>query len=127
MAIAQRSGRPRLARQLAAGRLATGPVREVVERTVTELLIPVDAHGWTTALTELTRQLSDPCSKTSREHWQHRRILAALAEATAAMAAPTPAVCGARLGVEVSRRRSSVRDLVCLCARSLAAASPRFH
>jgi hypothetical protein len=105
MAIAQRSGRPRrycskscrnraselrtaaprLARQLAAGRLATGPVREVVERTVTELLIPVDAHGWTTALTELTRQLSDPCSKTSREHWQHRRILAALAEATAAL------------------------------------------
>jgi hypothetical protein len=65
MAITQRTGRPRrycskncrnrasearttaprLAMQLAAGRLGAGPVREVVERTVTVPLIPADAHG----------------------------------------------------------------------------------
>jgi hypothetical protein len=105
MAISQRTGRPRrycskncrnrasearttaprLALQLSAGRLATGPVREVVERTVIQPLTPTDAHGWTAALTELARQLADPASKVSREHWQHRRILTALADVTAAL------------------------------------------
>jgi hypothetical protein len=105
MAITQRTGRPRrycskncrnrasearttaprLAMQLSAGRLATAPVREVVERTVTEPVVPGDAHGWVTALGELARQLADPATKTSREHWQHRRILTALAQATAAL------------------------------------------
>ena len=82
-----RTTAPRLALQLAAGRLATGPVREVVERTVTitEPLTPADAHGWVAALGELARQLADPATKTSREHWQHRRILAALADATATL------------------------------------------
>jgi hypothetical protein len=70
---------------MAAGLLATGPVREVVERTVTQPLTPADAHGWTAALAELARQLADPASKVSREHWQHRRILTALADATTAL------------------------------------------
>lgn len=80
-----RTAAPRLALQLAAGHLAAAPVREVVERTVTEPLIPADARAWVAALGELARQLGDPASKTSREHWQHRRILTALAEATAAL------------------------------------------
>jgi hypothetical protein len=82
-----RTAVPRLALQLAAGRVAAGPVREVVERTVslTEPLIPVDAHGWAAALTELARQLGDPGSKTAREHWQHRRLLTALTEAVTAL------------------------------------------
>ncbi len=114
MAISQRTGRPRrycskncrnrasearttaprLALQLAAGRLATGPVREVVERTVTQPLTPADAHGWTAALTELTRQLADPASKVAREHWQHRRILTALIDATAALDCAHPGGLG---------------------------------
>lgn len=80
-----RTSAPRLALQLAAGRIATGPVREIVERTVTQPLTPANAHDWVTALIELARQLADPASKVSREHWQHRRILTALAEATAAL------------------------------------------
>lgn len=116
MAITQRTGRPRrycskncrnrasearttaprLALQLAAGRLATGPVREVVERTVTitEPLTPADAHAWVAILGELARQLADPATKTSREHWQHRRILAALADATAALGRAHPGGLG---------------------------------
>ncbi len=74
---------PRLALKLAAGRLATQPVREVVERTAT--VNPADAQGWAAVLGELARQLADPASKTSREHWQHRRILTALTQATAAL------------------------------------------
>ncbi len=74
---------PRLALKIAAGRLATEPVREVVERTAP--VNPTDAHGWAAVLGELARQLTDPTSRTSREHWQHRRILTALTEATAAL------------------------------------------
>lgn len=73
---------PRLAMRLAAGR-TTAPVREVVERAVP--VTPTDAHGWVTVLGDLARQLADPDSRTSREHWQHRRILAALADVTAAL------------------------------------------
>lgn len=80
-----RTSAPRLALQLAAGRIATGPVREIVERTVIQPHTPSNAHDWVIALTELGRQLADPASKVSREHWQHRRILTALAEATAAL------------------------------------------
>jgi len=74
---------PRLALKFAAGRVATQPVREVVERTVT--VNPTDAHGWATVLGELARQLADPTSQTSREHWQHRRILTALTQAADAL------------------------------------------
>lgn len=74
---------PRLALKLAAGRLTTEPVREVVQRTTT--VNPTDAHGWATVLGELTRQLADPTSQTSREHWQHRRIMTALTQATTAL------------------------------------------
>ena len=103
MAVTQRTGRPRrycskncrnraseartlaprLAMQIAAGHLATAPVREVVERTVP--VTPTDAHGWVAVLGALTRQLGDPASQISREHWQHRRILAALTQATVAL------------------------------------------
>lgn len=46
---------------------------------------PTGAHGWASVLGELTRQLTDPASETSREHWQHRRILTALTQATVAI------------------------------------------
>jgi hypothetical protein len=36
-------------------------------------------------LAELTGQLADPATATGREHWQHRRILQALADATEAL------------------------------------------
>jgi hypothetical protein len=90
MAITQRTGRPRRycskncrnhasEVRTTAPRLAAAPMREVVERTVP--VIPTDANGWTAVLGELARQLADPATRTSREHWQHRHILAALTQA----------------------------------------------
>jgi hypothetical protein len=118
MAVTQRTGRPRrycskncrnraseartiaprLAIQIAAGHLATAPVREVVERTVP--VTPTDAHGWSAVLGELARQLADPATQASREHWHHRRILAALPRPPPPWTAPTPEASAAAHGAD---------------------------
>ena len=87
---------PRLSRDLAAGRVTTGPVREIVERTVTitdtapprTVVVqraPGNSKQWQEELRSLAVQLLDPRSNTAREHWQHNRLLTALQDVLAAL------------------------------------------
>ena len=88
---------PKLSWDMAAGRVATGPVREIVERTVTTTLdtapprplavqyAPGNAKEWQRELRLLAIQLLDPRTNTAREHWEHSRLLAALQDVLAAL------------------------------------------